>query len=59
MALNPSSLGSVSETHPIVVSALLAAVVVAAMLVLTAVLGIQGSGPSLDIVPDPAGLLPF
>ena len=40
---------------------LIATLIVAVMLLATAVLGIQVNGPSYDIVPDPAGLsgLPF
>ena len=38
---------------------LIVAVVVALMLVLTWVVGVARGGPSYEIVPDPAGLLPF
>jgi hypothetical protein len=35
---------------------LLIAVTVALLVVATAILGMSGSGPSLEIVPDPAGV---
>lgn len=38
---------------------LIVAAVIALMLVLTWVLGVARFGPSYEIVPDPAGLLPF
>ena len=33
--------------------------VIAALLVMTAIFGINVTGPSYEIVPDPAGVLPF
>ena len=38
---------------------LIVAAVLAVMLALTVVFPIGGSGPSLEIAPDPAGMLPF
>jgi hypothetical protein len=35
------------------------AVVLVAMTVLTVVLGVVQAGPSLDLVPDPVGAMPF
>ncbi len=39
---------------------LIAAIAIAFLLVLSAVIGVSGAGPSFDIAPDPAGMsLPF
>jgi uncharacterized RDD family membrane protein YckC len=46
-------------THPLVRVLVVAALMVAALLALTALVGVAGSGPSLDIAPDPAGVLQF
>ena len=36
------------------------AAAIAVLLVVTAIMGVQGTGPSLELVPDPAGVsLPF
>jgi hypothetical protein len=48
-----------AATHPLVRVLIVAALVIVALLALTAVVGVAGSGPSLDIAPDPAGVLPF
>lgn len=46
--------------HPLMLALLIAAAIVAAMAVLTYVFGFNGTIPSLEIVPDPAGVsLPF
>jgi hypothetical protein len=36
-----------------------AVLVIGLMAVATIVFGIQGAGPSLELVPDPAGAMPF
>ena len=60
MALHLTHPGSFSASHPIVWSALLAVILIAAIIALTALFGFGGSGPSLELVPDPAGtMLPF
>ena len=46
-------------SHPLVRVLIVAAVLIVALLALTALIGVAGSGPSLDIVSDPAGVLPF
>ena len=46
--------------HPLMLALLIAALIVAVMALLTVVFGFNGTVPSLEIVPDPAGLaLPF
>ena len=45
--------------HPAVFAILATAVVVLAMLALTAIFGVGGQGPSLDFIPDPGLGLPF
>ena len=60
MAFHPSRIQSVAGSHPMAMSVLLAVVLVSAVLVLTAVFEINATGPSFEIVPDPAGTaLPF
>lgn len=62
MALQRSTLGQRDASYQDLVRAvLIAAAVIVLMLVLTAVFGVQQTGPSYQIVPDPAsGLgLPF
>jgi hypothetical protein len=47
-------------SHPLLRIILLAALVIVAVVALTAIVGVTGSGPSLDVVADPAGItLPF
>lgn len=39
---------------------LVAAIAIAVVVIVTAIIGVQVAGPSLDIAPDPAGMaLPF
>jgi hypothetical protein len=46
--------------HELLRALVIVVAVVALMLVATAVLGVQGAGPSYEIAPDPAGVfLPF
>ena len=62
MALQHSTLGQrVTSSQDLVRALLIVAAVIVLMLVLTAVIGVQQTGPSYQIVPDPAsGLgLPF
>ena len=62
MALQRSALGTRAATsHDLVRVALILAAVIVVFLVMTAVFGMGQTGPSYDIVPDPAsGLgLPF
>ncbi len=61
MALQSSSSHETAPWRVIGYALLIATLIVAVMLLATAVLGIQVNGPSYDIVPDPAGLsgLPF
>ena len=62
MALQHSILGKRAAPYPDLVRVLLiVAAVIVLMLVLTAIFGVQQTGPSYEIVPDPAsGLgLPF
>lgn len=61
MALHQGSFDYQAVSRQDVVRAVVIfAVVIALMLVATAVLGMQGTGPSYEIVPDPAGVsLPF
>ena len=61
MALHQGSFSQRAvSTQDLVRAVLIVAVVIALMLVATAVLGVQGTGPSYEIVPDPAGVsLPF
>jgi len=62
MALHQSTLGKRAASYPDLVRVLLiVAAVIVLMLVLTAIFGVQQTGPSYEIVPDPAsGLgLPF
>ena len=55
MALQHSTLGKMAASHQDLVRAvLIAAAVIVLMLVLTVVFGVQQSGPSYQIVPDPA-----
>ena len=46
---------SVASGHPLSLSLAVAAAVIALMLAVTAVLGVHTTGPSYEIVPDPAG----
>jgi len=57
MALHQPTLGRTSQDLLRVLLIVIAALAV--ILVATAILGVPGSGPSLEIVPDPAGVLPF
>ena len=62
MALQGTTLGQRVASYPDLVRVLLIVVaVIVLMLVLTAIFGVQQTGPSYEIVPDPAsGLgLPF
>lgn len=61
MALHPTSLRQQVASYRDLVSVLLVvAAVIVLTLALTAILGVQQPGPSLELVPDPAGLgLPF
>ena len=60
MALHPSMLAKrISSSTDLMPALLIAVVVIAALLVATAVFGVRLTGPSYDIVPDPAGTLPF
>jgi hypothetical protein len=61
MALHQSTIGQRVASHSDALLAILVFVaIIAAMLVATVVFGVARTGPSYDIVPDPAGLgLPF
>lgn len=58
MALQLSS-GMRTSSVDLLRVALVVAAIIALMLVLTWVVGIAPGGPSYEIVPDPAGQLPF
>jgi hypothetical protein len=58
MALQ-SSCGLRTSSLDLLRVVLVVATVVALMLVLTWALGVARGGPSYEIVPDPAGILPF
>ncbi len=51
--------GRVFTYQPFLAVLLIAAAVIAVMVVLTIIFGINGPVPSFDITPDPAGLMPF
>ncbi len=60
MALHPTTSGLRSAAYEDLVRALLiVAAVIVVMIAATLLLGVSQAGPSYDIVPDPAGLLPF
>lgn len=61
MTLHPSTSEKVPSLSSLGLALLIAAAIVAGMLLLTAILGVQATGPIYDIVPDPASLagLPF
>lgn len=60
MTLDQSPTTAATPTsHPLARTILVAILAVAALMVLTAIVGVSGSGPSLDLVGDPAGTLPF
>jgi hypothetical protein len=62
MALHQSTLGQrIASNQDLVRALLIVAAVIVLMLVMTAIFGVQQTGPSYEIVPDPAsGLgLPF
>ena len=46
-------------SHPFLLALAVAAAIFGLMLVLTAVVGVDVTGPGYEIVPDPAGSLPF
>lgn len=51
--------GRVSSYQEFLAALLIAAAVIAVMVVLTIVFGINRPVPSFNITPDPAGLMPF
>ena len=61
MTLQPSTRTTSATWTKIGLALLIAAAIVALMLLLNVIFGVQGSGPFYDIVPDPAGWagLPF
>ena len=62
MALQQTTLGQRAASIPALARALLTlAAVIVAMIVLTAVFGVGQTGPSYDLVPDPAAAagMPF
>ena len=60
MSLHQSTLGQRIAPYEDLLRALLIVVaVIAVMLVATVVFGVARTGPSIEIVPDPAGALPF
>lgn len=60
MTLQQSPVAPATETsHPLLRVVLLAALVIAAVIAVTAIVGVAGAGPSMDLVADPAGILPF
>jgi hypothetical protein len=48
-----------TRSHPLMLALAVAAVMLGVMLALTVILGIEVTGPGYQIVPDPAGTLPF
>lgn len=60
MALQQTSLAKrVASSTELFRVLLILAAVIALMLVATLVFGVNPTGPSYEIVPDPAGALPF
>ena len=56
MALHQRTLGQMAAAHQDLLRVLLiVAAVLVVMLVATAIFGVQQTGPSYEIVPDPAG----
>jgi hypothetical protein len=54
MALQQSTVGH--RTEDLIRVVFIAAVAIALIVVATAIFGMSGSGPSLEIMPDPAGV---
>lgn len=59
MALQHQTLVQRVTSHEILTPVLLMIAIVAVMLLATAILGVRLTGPSYELVPDPAGVLPF
>ena len=60
MTLQPSTAQPTTASHPIAKIAIVIATVLVVMAALTAIFGVDASGPGYEIVPDPAGFaLPF
>ena len=59
MALHRSILEQRASYQGLLIAVVIAVAVVAAMLIATAIFGVRLEGPSYEIVPDPAGMLPF
>ena len=59
MHADPPVLAGFLSTHPVLRVGLIAIVAVAVVLALTALFTTVGVGPTFEIAPDPAGLLPF
>ena len=48
-----------ASSHPLLLALAVAAVILGVMLALTAIVGVDVTGPGYEIVPDPAGTMPF
>ena len=60
MALQSVSSTSRASSHELARALIVAAAIVVLIVVAYALVGVQGAGASLEIVPDPAGLdIPF
>lgn len=61
MTLHPSTHERTSTLSTLGLALLIAAAIVAVMVLLTVIFGVQVPGPVYDLVPDPAGFagLPF
>ena len=46
-------------SHPLMLAVAVAAVILVVMLALTVIFGVDVTGPGYEIVPDPAGTMPF
>ena len=58
-APQPTLLQRASSHEDLLRALVMIVAIVAALAVLTAVFGVTHSGPSYELIPDPAGALPF
>jgi len=48
-----------ASSHPLMLALAVVAVILGVMLALTVIVGVDVTGPGYQIVPDPAGTMPF
>ncbi len=48
-----------ASSHPLMLALAVSAVILGVMLALTIIFGVDATGPGYQIVPDPAGTMPF